>query len=453
MKSENYLPHIREHYEDLPYPPYEPAEEYNQLQALWMHQLPRINHYCFAGHKRFEEEPFRVLSAGGGTGHAAIFLAEQLRDMPAEIVYVDMSEASMAIAKKRAEIRQLENITFHHGSLLDLPSMGLEPFDYIDCSGVLHHLADPDAGLQALTDVLVEDGAMSLMVYGAVGRTAVYQMQDLMKLVNEGVTKKDEKLARLKKINQFLPRANWLNLARTVYRTPDDFGAHGDAGIYDLYLHEQDRAYTVPQLFAWLRGAKLQVVGIPGDGGKQMMYLPQSYIRDMPLLEKISQLPEEKRYAIGELMGGMITKHTFYAAKQPKKPADLADEELVPTFNPSAMSKEQQRAMVAQLAAGQAVPVPRQGLNTTLQPDAVMKALMQHVDSKTPLKHLINKTMMQLQKENHKVTRDELKARVSSILQQFVILEFIYLRAADVPIYLGADDLQARFLAGVDKKA
>ena len=165
------------------------------------------------------------------------------------------------------------------------------------------------------------------------------------------------------------------------------------------------------------------MVGIPGDGGKQMMYLPQSYIRDMPLLEKISQLPEEKRYAIGELMGGMITKHTFYAAKQPKKPADLADEELVPTFNPSAMSKEQQRAMVAQLAAGQAVPVPRQGLNTTLQPDAVMKALMQHVDSKTPLKHLINKTMMQLQKESHKVTRDELKARVSSILQQFVILE------------------------------
>ena len=37
------------------------------------------------------------------------------------------------------------------GSLLDLPTLGLGSSDYIDCCGVLHHLADPPAGLAALT--------------------------------------------------------------------------------------------------------------------------------------------------------------------------------------------------------------------------------------------------------------------------------------------------------------
>ena len=51
--------------------------------------------------------------------------------------------------------------------------------------GVLHHLEDPDAGLRALLDMLNDGGALGLMVYARYGRTGVYHMQALMKLVNE----------------------------------------------------------------------------------------------------------------------------------------------------------------------------------------------------------------------------------------------------------------------------
>ena len=44
--------------------------------------------------------------------------------------------------------------------------------------GVLHHLADPDAGLAALRDVLAPDGAMHLMVYAPYGRTGIYMLQE-----------------------------------------------------------------------------------------------------------------------------------------------------------------------------------------------------------------------------------------------------------------------------------
>jgi 2-polyprenyl-3-methyl-5-hydroxy-6-metoxy-1,4-benzoquinol methylase len=56
-------------------------------------------------------------------------------------------------------------------------------FDQIVCTGVLHHLADPDAGLRALREVLVPDGAMHLMVYAPYRRTGSYVLQEFSRRV------------------------------------------------------------------------------------------------------------------------------------------------------------------------------------------------------------------------------------------------------------------------------
>jgi len=73
--------------------------------------IDRINHLCHSGRKDFTTGS-RILIAGGGTGDATIFLAEQLRDTSSEIVYLDFSQASMDVARKRADIRGLNNITW-----------------------------------------------------------------------------------------------------------------------------------------------------------------------------------------------------------------------------------------------------------------------------------------------------------------------------------------------------
>ena len=76
--SANYLPNVRDQYESLPYPPCNPQDEKKQLIQTWLESLAMINHYCFSGKQSFQEH-FRVLAAGGGTGDATIYLAEQLR--------------------------------------------------------------------------------------------------------------------------------------------------------------------------------------------------------------------------------------------------------------------------------------------------------------------------------------------------------------------------------------
>ncbi len=146
MSISDHLPEVRRQYEDLPYPPRDPLDEKTRLIRTWLDELPMINHYCYGGRQTFRDG-FRALVAGGGTGDATILLAEQLLGTGAEIVHVDLSAASIDVARRRAGVRGLDNIRWVHESLLGLPALGLGKFDYINCAGVLHHLADPDAGV------------------------------------------------------------------------------------------------------------------------------------------------------------------------------------------------------------------------------------------------------------------------------------------------------------------
>jgi len=178
--EKEYLKDVREQYENYPYPKRNPLDENNRFFAIVTEQLSRINHYGFKGkiplYKKGEGEEFRILVAGGGTGDASTHLGVQLKNINAKIIYLDISESSLAIAKERAKIRGLDNIEFIHGSILDIPKMNLKPFHYINSCGVLHHLKSPTQGLNALKSVLKDNGLMGVMVYGKYGRNGIYQM-------------------------------------------------------------------------------------------------------------------------------------------------------------------------------------------------------------------------------------------------------------------------------------
>src|SRR5690242_12167958 len=100
---------VREQYEAFPYPERNPEDEKQRLMHTWGDYLAQVNHYCFRGRVAFAE-PIRVLVAGGGTGDATVFIAEQLRGTGSEIVHLDFSRQSAAIARRRAGIRGLDNV-------------------------------------------------------------------------------------------------------------------------------------------------------------------------------------------------------------------------------------------------------------------------------------------------------------------------------------------------------
>ena len=138
----------------------------------------------------------------------------------------------------------MDNLQVHQLPIERVGELGTT-FDQIVCTGVLHHLSDPDAGLMALRDVLEPTGAMQLMVYAPYGRTGIYMLQQFCRQL--GIRATDDEIRDLVAALKALPPGH--PLERLLREAPD---FQHDAAIADALLHPQDRAYSVPQFFDFI---------------------------------------------------------------------------------------------------------------------------------------------------------------------------------------------------------
>jgi len=300
-------------YEAYPYPARDPADEAKRLIIGSPSHLREIDHWVF-GAARSAAQPLRALVAGGGTGDGAIMLAQQLATAgrPGRVTYLDRSGAAMRIAKARAAARGL-TLDWHEGSLLDLATAGLGPFDYIDCCGVLHHLPDPAAGLAALLGVLAPGGGLGLMLYAPHGRTGVYMLQDALRLLTPESEPPAIRLDTARRMMRHLPDSAWLR-RNTLFA---DHLTGGDAGLYDLLLNPRDRAFDVPALFALLQGAGLHVACLM----EPMRYDPAIYLPDPRLRARVAALDPIARAALAESLCGNMSTHVAYCVRAADAPA------------------------------------------------------------------------------------------------------------------------------------
>lgn len=190
--------------------------------------------------------PLKILVAGCGTVQAAYTAYMNRHD---EVVGIDLSEASLAHERFLQERHGLENLKLFKGDLLEVGSLG-DKFDVILCTGVLHHLADPDGGLAALRDVLASEGVMVLMLYGQTVRTGIYMLQDAFRRMS--IDQSSHGVAEVRRILGELPSRHY---AQDYIRAAAEL--KDDTAIVDTFLHPQDRAYTVPQLFELVETAGL----------------------------------------------------------------------------------------------------------------------------------------------------------------------------------------------------
>ena len=280
----------------------------------------------------------RHTSWAARTGDGAIMLAQQLAERCplGDVLYIDISEHSRRIAEERARVRGLHNIRFMGLSITDLAGSSLAggeigPFDYIDSCGVLHHLRDPEAGLRALTGVLADEGGLGLMVYGEYGRIGVYQMQEMLRLLEETEPDCSEpgRLDLARRLLKQLPATNWL------HRNPfvRDHLEQGDAGLYDLFLHARDRPFRVPEVAEMVTAAGLRITAFI----EPALYDPTTYLsdrHDAGLAEALGRLSWLQRCHFAELLAGNMRKHVFYAVKvsNPVVPPDPLDSDAIPVL-------------------------------------------------------------------------------------------------------------------------
>src|SRR6202044_1317851 len=93
-----------------------------------------------------------------------------------------VSDTSLHHTRDLQRKYNLDNLELHQLPIERVQELG-RAFDLVVCTGVLHHLPDPDLGLRALRDVLRPNGAMRLMVYARYGRAGIYMMQENCRLL------------------------------------------------------------------------------------------------------------------------------------------------------------------------------------------------------------------------------------------------------------------------------
>jgi SAM-dependent methyltransferase len=288
---------VRSFYERMPYPA--PLSSLDQHRDLYKNQDRRRVHY----HLMWPTEPLRgnqeILVAGCGTSQAARYA---LREPDARVTAIDISDTSLRYTRELQRTYQLENLELHKLSIENVTDLG-RTFDHVVCTGVLHHLPDPDEGLRALRHVLRPRGAMHLMVYALYGRTGIYMMQEYCRLL--GVTGSGGDLRDLGELLHKLPASHPV---ASVMRGAVDIN-HPDA-LADALLHPNDRAYTVPQLHAWLERCGMSF----GRWVEQAPYLPQcGMIGKTPHARRLASLPEPQQHAAVELLRGTMFRHNLIA--------------------------------------------------------------------------------------------------------------------------------------------
>jgi len=145
---------IYEFYTSHPVPP--PVNDLEHTREIWQDEnVHRAEFYLMWPHKEYRAD-LDVLVAGCGTWQAAKYA---LCHPVARVVAIDISPASLECTGGLAKKYDLNNLELRQLPIENVSDLDHQ-FDLILCTGVLHHMADPDAGLRALRSVLKPDGAV-----------------------------------------------------------------------------------------------------------------------------------------------------------------------------------------------------------------------------------------------------------------------------------------------------
>jgi len=288
---------VRAFYERYPYP--RPVDSLESYRQLWQDpQRRRADHHLFQPAEPCREDP-SILIAGCGTSQAA---KHAVRWPQAQVTGIDFSATSIGCTEELKRQHRLDNLSLRQLPLERAAELCMQ-FDQIVCTGVLHHLPDPVAGLRALRGVLKPGGVMNLMVYAPYGRTGIYMLQDFCRRI--GVPATEEGIAELMLALKALPPGH--PLEHLLRQAPDFKHA---AAVADALLNPQDRAYSVPQLFEFLAQGGLRL----GRWLQQAPYSPHcGVMATLPQAGRIAALAPADQFAAVELFRGTMATHSVVA--------------------------------------------------------------------------------------------------------------------------------------------
>ena len=243
---------VREQYEENPYPRWvnlrlrlDSAPIFKVIKELELRLFDNTINHC--------EAP-NILIAGCGTGQHSIGTASRFKN--SKVLAVDLSQSSLAYAKRKTEELGLQNIDYMQADILDLGKLDRK-FDIIESVGVLHHMDEPMAGWRVLTDCLKLGGLMNIGLYSELARHDIVRVRKEISQSRIGSSDSAMKSFRIGVIRS--KKAHH----KSIVSSPDFYSL---SELRDLLFHAQEHQFTIPQIQKCLDELDLNFCGFAAQG-------------------------------------------------------------------------------------------------------------------------------------------------------------------------------------------
>ena len=194
------------------------------------------------------------IEIGSGTSQLSNYLAAGTNN---KIYAFDPTESALKLGHDFATKNNINNVNFVNADIFD-DVLQDEVFDFVWCSGVLHHTKDPYAGFEIIQRSLKSNGYIFIGLYNKYGRFRTYVRQRLYKIF--GV-----KLIML--MDPYLRSLDKNTSQRKI-----------NAWIRDQYEHPVEKMHTFDEVLGWFDSNSIEFINsIPSiNGGDQNIYFKKN---------------------------------------------------------------------------------------------------------------------------------------------------------------------------------
>lgn len=239
---------VTQFYEIEPFPNYSSDENKRSLLDKG------DNNYLSKKLKEFIGFNKSFIEIGSGTSQLSNYLATGTNN---KIYAFDPTETALRLGYNFASENNINNVTFINADIFD-DVLEDEIFDFVWCSGVLHHTKDPFLGFKIIQKSLKPNGYILIGLYNKYGRFRTFVRQILYKIFG-------------RKLIMFMdPYLRSLN-KKTSQRKINSW-------IRDQYEHPVEQSHTFDEVLKWFDDYDIEFINsIPSiDGDENNLYFKQN---------------------------------------------------------------------------------------------------------------------------------------------------------------------------------
>ncbi len=204
----------------------------------------------------------RVLELGCADGTNLLPFAIEFPE--SHFVGVDLAEERIRVAKEVADEAGIQNVQFHHASVVDLDS-SLGVFDYILCPGVFSWVTDEvrQAILRVCRECLAPAGVAAVSYNTLPGWNASSTLRDFIRQCVDTTDEPAKQIADARNAVEFLAANAPANATHATYyaRARDRLRRSSDTYLYHDYIADQIQAFYFREFEALANDHRLKFVG------------------------------------------------------------------------------------------------------------------------------------------------------------------------------------------------